>query len=170
AGSGTNNNNTQLFQILYLCNKKMPGRGRAFVKTEVVSLRQPGHCTTVALPIVKDDEKDTCKLKRLLDRIINIKSPDDLQVQEVASEAKTLITKDEDLRWFVDELCSYGYKDRVLTSVVAKLFGLIAHHQAGECKLLTVLMRRVQDEYNKRLDLVAEDRYRFVTSALFLGE
>ncbi|KAG7158499.1 putative CBP80/20-dependent translation initiation factor-like 2 [Homarus americanus] len=55
-------------------------------------------------------------------------------------------------QWFVEELCTHAYKDRVFTPVAAKLFGLIAQHHA------------------ERLDLLNKDRYRFVTSALFLGE
>lgn len=38
-------------------------------------------------------------MKDLLDRIIAIKSPDDLQVGEVASEVKTTVTEEEDLRY-----------------------------------------------------------------------
>ncbi|XP_069166022.1 uncharacterized protein [Procambarus clarkii] len=139
------------------------GRGRGCIKKDGDILRQPGTCN-------ENKEKATTGVALLVDRIIDIKYPDDLQVQEVASTVKTEVNKEVDLRWFVDKLCSYGYTDRTLTSVVTKLFGLIAHHQAGDCKIRSLLMRKVQEEYNKRLALVVEDRDRFITSALFLGE
>lgn len=53
-------------------------------------------------------------------------------------------------RWFAEELCNYGLSTREHTPVAAKFFGLIAHHQAGDCKILILLMRRVQDEYNSK--------------------
>ncbi|XP_071518913.1 uncharacterized protein [Panulirus ornatus] len=141
----------------------MPGRGRAMAKNQGETLRRPGQTNT-------GDGNEASKVKDLLDRIVTIKSPDDLQVGEVASEVKNAITEEEDLRWFAEELCNHGLSSREHTPVAAKLFGLIAHHQAGDCKILTFLMRRVQEEYNKRDDLILEDRSRFVTSALFLGE
>ncbi|XP_042240927.1 uncharacterized protein LOC121878672 [Homarus americanus] len=145
----------------------MPGRGRDVGTNQGETLRRPGQTTDGG---DAGETNTPNKLKDLLYRILDIKSPDDLQVQEVASEVKATVTEEEDLKWFVEELCTHAYKDRVFTPVAAKLFGLIAQHHAGDIKIRDLLMRRVQDEYDKRLDLLNKDRYRFVTSALFLGE
>ncbi|XP_027232431.1 CBP80/20-dependent translation initiation factor [Penaeus vannamei] len=137
------------------------GRGRGMTVGQGEALRRPG-------PV--NNGGDTARAKTIVDSILKIKSPDDLQLQDLASEIKSTMNDEEELKWFVEELCTQGLSERNCAPVAAKLFGLIAQHHAGESKIRTLLLRRVQSEYAKKDDLAVSDWSHFVTSALFLGE
>ncbi|XP_068239223.1 CBP80/20-dependent translation initiation factor-like [Palaemon carinicauda] len=139
----------------------MPARGRGCPISNGEFLRRPGQIT---------DDTNT-GLVILIDNIISIKSPDDIQISKVAVELKSAVKIIDDMQYCVTELCNRGLEDRTCSAVVAKVFGLTAQHCVGDnCKVLTLLLRRVQTEYKKKDELAKSDRTKFVTSALFLGE
>ncbi|XP_064120752.1 CBP80/20-dependent translation initiation factor-like [Macrobrachium nipponense] len=138
----------------------MPARGRGCPISQGEALRRPGQINDEINPAVVS----------LIDNILSIKSPDDIQVSKVAVELKDTVKKFDDLQYCVTELCNRGLRDRTCSPVVAKVFGLTAQHFVGDCKVLSLLLRRVQTEYQKKDELAKSDRNKFVTSALFLGE
>ncbi|KAK7070164.1 hypothetical protein SK128_013052 [Halocaridina rubra] len=144
----------------------MPARGRGNPATDRAQkpLRRPG------LSPVECKDDITAVVKNLVESITSIKSPDDIQVSKVAMDLRASIVKNEDLQYCVTELCNIGLDDCLRSAIVAKVFGIISQHQVGECKILTLLLTRVQKEYKNKDELVKDDRARFVTSGLFLGE
>ncbi|XP_076034695.1 CBP80/20-dependent translation initiation factor-like isoform X2 [Oratosquilla oratoria] len=137
----------------------MPGRGRGIQNCSSDTLRRPGQTAT-----------ETSSVEDLIEKICHVKSPDDLQIQTLASNARSVIITEDDLRNFVAKLCHEGLSDRAKAPVVAAFCGETGHLRVGETKLRNLLMGRVQAEYVGKDELLRSDPVRFVTSAMFLGE
>ncbi|KAL7633550.1 UNVERIFIED_CONTAM: hypothetical protein RMT77_016083 [Armadillidium vulgare] len=120
----------------------------------------------------KDDPADapSSPVEELIAEVQRVVSPDDLEVSNIASKVKSIITDELQLRDLVSQLCDLALDQRACTTVIGAVFGHAGSHAVGDIKLRSLLLQRVQKMYEDREELNSQDRSCFVTSSMFLGD
>ncbi|KAF2356773.1 hypothetical protein FHG87_012471 [Trinorchestia longiramus] len=109
------------------------------------------------------------EILHLLDSILSLESPDDLQVHALAAQIRN-ITNAADYRWLCSHICSGGSSSRQAASVVAVVCRETASHAVGAIKMRSLLFRTAQALYDEHEHVSRTDHEKFVTGTLFLGE